>query len=103
MSRRKEEPRSRADWLMPYAERYLDLVIEREWRAHRMNSRDVAKLNNDIKVALVDFETARSHEDGRREEKERLTKESTKPTRELLKSRWEGQAHPWNNRLTPKK
>lgn len=47
---------------MPYAERYIALVIERRWRGKRMHPRDLSKLDSDIETALEDYEAADARE-----------------------------------------
>lgn len=90
---------------MPYAERYIDLVLERKWHTSRMHPRDVKKLDVAIEEALVDFESARVREDAYEREPvkvRRVSPPKSRKTTKLLKS-WQGQEHPWQGRAVPPK
>lgn len=94
---------------MPYAERYISLVIERKWHSSRMHQRDVSKLDHDIEESLVDYERALLREAiVEAEEAEKVTAaSSSRSTRVLLQpisERRPAQGHPWNQRaVLPKK
>lgn len=102
---------SRADHLMPYAERYISLVIERKWYGKRMHARDLSKLDSDIETALEDYEAAAARE-ARLEAEAPVRNQrpvQPPPRRTHALTRASGRArpaadHPWNQRaVMPKK
>jgi len=111
VKKRVSRPRSRADWLMPYAERYISLVIERRWRGQRLHPRDLSKLDADIETALVDYEAAWAREariEAQAAEepvaKKRRTRVLLRPLPEPAGRQRPDPKHPWNQRaVMPKK
>jgi hypothetical protein len=100
---------SRAERLLPYAERYIHLVIERNTFAHRMRAHDLNRLDFEIKEALVDFEAAEL-----REQIAQMPPDKPPPVRKPLqdmpaaapakRQRRHSRSHPWNRRaVMPKR